>query len=143
MGFNSVTFGFKVCKYCDWMTILDLIAEDYTLIGSDGEMHDWIIKIHLHEDLVCARGREFEVTWWELIHNTRLSYVHNQEISIGISYCCYYMIYVGQVGGDRETRQVIIREKTLADLLQWKQRLVEEDRVDEEIQLQMLSNCCS
>ena len=144
MGFHAVFFGLNICHSNDLVEILSLIASDYSIINPEASYYHQIFKIKLHDDIISPLGQEFEIDVMDLLH-TRFTYSKNPEILIGLAYCCRYMIYLGRVGDNCgvDDSPVTIQYNTLTDLSTWKDKLEEDSRIDIDIQLQMVGNCCS
>ena len=144
MGFHAVFFGLNISTSHDLEEILSLIASDHSIINPEEDYYEQNLKIKLHDDIICPLGQEFEIGVMDLLH-TRFTYSKNPKIFIGLAYCCTYMICLGQVGDNYgvDDAPVTIEYDTLKDLLAWKDKLVEEERIDSDIELQMVGNCCS
>lgn len=147
MGFHSVTFGVVITKHSkNPRAILELVAKEWKVVGLR-------YQFILHDDII------FESNWMdkeatsgdgEVVVNIKdfsySSFYHKDcpNIKIGSRDGCSFMIYLGIVNDyDHQNRKCTISEENLSFLMKWKQELIDSDRIDDESEFQMISNCCS
>lgn len=137
MGFHAVAFGLIISHGFKKKKFLSLVAKEHNIV-------DDIIQIKLRDDIICKYGKEFEIRIDVLMY-VEFTYVNNPHIKIGLAHICAFGIYLGCVGDDLggEDDPLIIEDQTLNDLLAWKQQLVQQERLSENVRLRLVGSCCS
>jgi len=143
MGWHTVTLGLPLVNHSRADDILKVIAEHYTVEGDPKDFLNLIYKIKLYPDIITDDG-ETEIDGGELCWSNNFVYVKNDNIRIGSPNTCVLMIYIGSASSDNEHNNPIdIDYDTINDLKEWQKELEEQGRTEEDLNLQMISNCCS
>ncbi len=148
MGFKSVTFGLSIGHEFNFEKFIKIICSEYTLIEYEPEEYEIefaIVKVTLWDDIKCKHGQKFEISVEDLFATT-FTYLPNPDIKIGYTGLSSFMIYVGNIadcsyGG--KYGPTTIKEKTMTDLLEWKQKLIKQDRLDKNTKLQLVGEYLS
>ncbi len=144
MGFHSATFGVVVCKHDENIeAILKLIAAEYE-IQEDGfviTLHDDLIPVYGFLSLKSTDGRTRILV--RVLTSLELNYRGDINITISNCYCCHYMIHLGSVGDDQHDMELTFPDGTMNCFMQWKQTLINSDRLDANSRFQLVGNCCS
>lgn len=145
MGFHSATFGIVISKHGEnTQAIIHLIAKNMVPTNIKGEY-----VVTLFDDLVpsfpttVVDGFNTFTLNIDNISDLEFRYKEDKKIKIGTHYCCNYMIHIGEVGDecDKESRHFL--DETISQLIKWKQELINSDRIDDEVMLSLVGNCCS
>ena len=163
MGFHAVAFGIKIAKHNNFRKLCKLIATKvYKTINNESmnilqevdidnedfdNNYETIYRVQLYDDIVYKgelSTKLLEISPSEMF-GVKFTYSENSQIKIGYPHICVTMIYLGCVGDDLGGKDgpIKINDETIKDLLEWKQQLIEQNRLEDSAILSMVGNCCS
>ena len=145
--YNEFTYAHRLKLIAKKVWINGTLLDNYDVINGEDfymENEDSEIKIKLADDIVAMKkitGKKYifvnEIIctlskFYHGYHDYELCYVHNYKIKIGNPMDCPYMIYIGYIGPiniSEDECLSVIKPKTLAELDNWRQELLDQNRI--------------
>lgn len=157
MGFLAVAFGLYLGHDLSYDDIFKLIAKkvsyngaectDYSIIDCSD---DSTLEIELKDDIVLQEYNNKSKSYNYdnilvcdpvYLDEFTFCYADDHRICLGKAHCCAWMISLS-CNNDMCEKNTIEFD-AINNLEQWRQKLVEEKRIDPDVRFQLVSNCCS
>lgn len=156
MGFQRAAFGFVVCDHPSLDDFVAFVVKEFTLHGQ----HYVLTEERTDEcdkavsELGCSFN-DFTSAATHIIYHDDIEadpqnenefcYKNNKKIKISEITTCALMIWVAKYDDedDSQSSDYHLDQDDILDLFAWKKILVDQDRIEEDAQLELFSNCCS
>lgn len=159
MGFHAVATGYLLKKHGQLTDYLKVFVKEFSTLDEEKK----VLKTYNSDEMVeywkqrCSEelyqpsdvidDEDYKTVLYDdiVFDGNELRYKENQKIIIGEPHCCACMIYLGCVGDDfgGKLKNLKFEDKDVLDLINWKNELVKQGRLQENVKFTLSYNCCS
>ena len=169
MGFQCAAFGFVLAKHPSIYDLILFTVKSFQYQDKKYDMPKVLKNTELKSDLKefvgecdCFDLNDFESQVQNLVYYDdivqdmeyadQFTYKENSKIKVSNPTSCNLMIWIAKYDDESEPLARLmhgsdyhrqkLNEKDMADLFAWKRQLVDQNRMDSDVFLEMTSNCC-